>query len=289
MKKLFLTGAAALLIVATGCKGGTQQEKELAAQQDTLSMAIAEMFAADYARQTMYMPDSLQFDKAEFLKGVQAALAADTTLAGQSYLAGLQQGIQMNMVIESIAKQNDIELDKSDILDAFKEAIAPDSIAASAEQANNKAMTALRKIKEIKLADDPKAMTNKKRSADFMADLKKQANARSLSDNVVCVTETVGDGAKVNASDIVRIKYTMTSMLSKQQLDRTGDNPREMQPAAIAADGNNIDTKQSAFGLFPRHAAHQRVVPAVIRRIEVDIGNDRRNAVENRGKGWHCG
>lgn len=231
MKKLFLTGAAALLIVATGCKGGTQQEKELAAQQDTLSMAIAEMFAADYARQTMYMPDSLQFDKAEFLKGVQAALAADTTLAGQSYLAGLQQGIQMNMVIESIAKQNDIELDKSDILEAFKKTIAPDSIAASAEQANNKAMTALRKIKEIKLADDPKAMTNKKRSADFMADLKKQANARSLSDNVVCVTETVGEGAKVNASDIVRIKYTMTSMLSKQQLDRTGDNPREMQPA----------------------------------------------------------
>ena len=137
----------------------------------------------------------------------------------------------MNMVIESIAKQNDIELDKSDILDAFKEAIAPDSIAASAEQANNKAMTALRKIKEVKLADDPKAMTNKKRSADFMADLKKQANARTLSDNVVCVTETVGEGAKVNASDIVRIKYTMTSMLGKQQLDRTGENPREMQPA----------------------------------------------------------
>ena len=40
MKKLFLTGAAALLIVATGCKGGTQQEKELAALFNTTSIPL---------------------------------------------------------------------------------------------------------------------------------------------------------------------------------------------------------------------------------------------------------
>ena len=94
-----------LMLAFTGCKGtGSSDKQALASQQDSLATAFGEYFAAQYAQQEMYTPDSLRLDKAEFLKGVKVALAADTTKAGKSYLAGLQMGLQMFSQLQQLRR-----------------------------------------------------------------------------------------------------------------------------------------------------------------------------------------
>ena len=106
MKKLIFAGVAMLMLAFTGCKGtGSSDKQALASQQDSLATAFGEYFAAQYAQQEMYTPDSLRLDKAEFLKGVKVALAADTTKAGKSYLAGLQMGLQMFSQLQQLEKE----------------------------------------------------------------------------------------------------------------------------------------------------------------------------------------
>lgn len=227
MKKLIFTGVAALMLVATGCKGGSTGSNELAAQQDTLATAVGELAAAAYAQQTSYMPDSLQFDKAELLKGMQSALAADTTLAGKSYLAGLQLGMQVMQMIQSIEVQSKTKIDKAKVIEAFKLSIAPDSITVKMEDADSKVMASMGKIKELQLANDPEAIANKKATEGFIAQIADKPNAHKPANGLVYEVIEEGTDVKVNASDMV---YAIFSIKSKdgQELQSTQGKPTQL-------------------------------------------------------------
>lgn len=235
MKKLILTAAVAVAVVASGCKGGSKADGEsLAAQQDSLALALGELFASQYAYQVNYMPDSLRYDKAEFMKGLKTALAADTTKAGESYLAGLQMGMNWLQQIQYVEKEAKASIDKRLVLNAFKDAIAPDSITVKQEEAYNKTMKYLAKVKEIALENDAVAMANKKKSEDYLASLKKQEGVRTLSNGLVYKVVEEGDGAKVNASDMVYAIYSMSSLAGEQLMSSNG----EAQQIPASAFGN---------------------------------------------------
>lgn len=215
------------MLVATGCKGGSTGSNELAAQKDTLATAVGELAAAAYAQQTSYMPDSLQFDKAELLKGMQAALSADTTLAGKSYSAGLQLGMQVMQMIQSIEVQSKTGIDKAKVIEAFKLSIAPDSITVKMEDADSKVMASMGKIKELQLANDPEAIANRKATEGFIAQIEKKPNAHKLANGLVYEVIEEGTDVKVNASDMV---YAIFSIKSKdgQELQSTQGKPTQL-------------------------------------------------------------
>lgn len=225
MKKLIFAGVAMLMLAFTGCKGtGSSDKQALASQQDSLATAFGEYFAAQYAQQEMYTPDSLRLDKAEFLKGVKVALAADTTKAGKSYLAGLQMGLQMFSQLQQLEKEYGVSGEK--VLEAFKVAIAKDSIDTDMAVIGPRIQNLIGKVKEAKLADNAEAQANKKATEGYLNTLKKNG-AKSMRNGLVYQVLENGNGAKVNASDIVNVVITVTDK-NGTVLQSTNGEPQQM-------------------------------------------------------------
>ena len=209
MKKLIFAGMAALMLAFTGCKGEAGDSQNVTAQQDSLSVAVGQMFALQFDQQQQYTPDSLRVDKAEFLKGLKVALAADTTKAGQSYLQGLQMGLQWVGQLQQLEKEYGV--DRKIVLNAFKEAFAADSVKVDPQALQTQVSKLVSTIKESKLANDPEAQANKKATENYFAALK-QKGAKTLSNGVVYQVVEEGNGPKVNASDMV---YAIIAMYDK--------------------------------------------------------------------------
>lgn len=208
MKKLILTGVAALMLAFTGCKGSaSDSSSNVAAQQDSLAIAIGQMFAYQYSQQEQYTPDSLRADKAEFLKGVKVAFAADTTKAGRSYLQGLQMGLQLLGNVQYLEKEFGVS--RSVVLESFKQAIAGDSVAVDPAKLQDQVQSLISTIKESKLANDTEAQANKKATEGVFANLKKKGG-KTLGKDVVYEVIEEGTGAKINASDMTYAIITMT-------------------------------------------------------------------------------
>lgn len=210
MKKLIFAGVAVLMIAFTGCKGqGSNANNDLAAQQDSLATAFGQMLAYQFDQNQQMTPDSLRVDKAEFMKGIKVALAADTTNAGKSYLQGLQMGMQMLGQLDQLEKQFGVSREK--VVEAFRVAIAADSVAVDPQALQGQLMNLTSKIKEAKLADDPVAMANKKATEGYFNTLKKKG-AKSLKNGLVYEVIEEGDGVKVNAGDQL---YAIVTMYDK--------------------------------------------------------------------------
>lgn len=206
MKKLIFAGVAALMIAFTGCKGQGNGDSDIAAQQDSLAIEFGQMFAYQFAQNQQYVPDSLRVDKAEFMKGVKVALAADTTNAGKSYLQGLQMGMSMLGQLDQLEKQFGISRDV--VLRSFTAAIAADSVNVDPQALNEKMRVRVDKIREAKLANDPTAIANKKKTEDYFNKLKKNG-AKSLKNGLVYQVVEEGNGPKVNAGDQLYAIITM--------------------------------------------------------------------------------
>lgn len=209
MKKLILLGMAALMLVFTACnKDGQGASKDLTAQQDSLALALGEFFASQFAQQQQYQPDSLRADKAEFVKGMKVAFVSDTTIKGQSYAQGMQMGMQLSQQLQAMAKEFGVQPDK--VLVAFEKAIMGDSITADQNHAYQAAMDAMKKIKELQLANDKDAMANKAETESFFNKLVKKEGAKKIGDDLVYKIVKEGTGAKVNSSDNIYVKFTVT-------------------------------------------------------------------------------
>lgn len=207
MKKIIFAGVAVLMLAFTGCKGqGSNANNDLSAKQDSLATAFGKMFAYQFDQQQQMTPDSLRVDKAEFMKGLKVALAADTTNAGKSYLQGLNMGMQMLGQLDMLEKQYGINREK--VVEAFKVALAADSVNVDPQALNSQMMSLASSIKEAKMADDPVAMANKKATEGYFNTLKKKG-AKSLKNGLVYEVIEEGDGVKVNAGDQLNAIVTM--------------------------------------------------------------------------------
>ncbi len=207
MKKFIFAGVAVLMLAFTGCKGSTAESNDVAAQQDSLAIALGQMFAYQFSQQEQYTPDSLRADRAEFLKGIKVALAADTTKAGRSYLQGLQMGMQMLGSLQNLEKEYGVN--RATVLASFKEAISGDSVDVDPAKLQMQLQSLVSTIKESKLANDTEAQANKKATEGVFNNLKKKG-AKTLGKDVVYEVIEEGDGAKINASDMTYAIITMT-------------------------------------------------------------------------------
>ncbi len=228
MKKLILAGAAVLMFAAVSCKGGVANG-DLTTQEDSLAYYFGKMWGNGVGSELKNNPEGAKMDKNEILKGMQVALAADTTQ--KAYVQGMQIGLSLNQIVESLAKDS-INVDKTKIFAAFKEAFLADSVG-SPEEAQAVVMSLMQKIKTEKLAKSPEAVANKKAGEAYIADaMKKDPSLKKTKSGLVYKVIAEGSGVAIKASDRVKVKY-VGKHIDGKEFDNSGDEARTFAPSGV--------------------------------------------------------
>ena len=227
MKKLFFAGAAALMLVASACNNGTVNEMKT--QEDSLAYYFGQMWGNGVGTELKNNPIAANFDKAQVLKGMKAAMTNDTTK--QDYMQGLQIGIQLNNIAQSMAKDN-IELDLDKVYTSFEAAFTADSIG-TPDAAQAIAMDIINKIKRSKLAESPEAIANKGAGEKYIADkMAEDASFKKTESGLVYKVINEGKGELIKATDRVKVKY-VGKHIDGTEFDNSGDEAREFSPTSV--------------------------------------------------------
>lgn len=230
MKKLFLLGAAALMLTGVGCKGNAGSTSDLKTQEDSLAYYFGQMWGNGVGSELMNAPEGAKFDKAEIIKGMQVAFAADTTQ--KAYIQGLQIGLTITGQLQALAAQDSIDVDKALLFAAFKEAFLADSVA-SPQAAQAQVMSLIQKIKTEKMANSPEAIANKNAGEAYIAEqMKKDPSLKKTESGLVYKVIAEGEGVTIKASDRVKVKYTGKHIDGKE-FDTSGDEPRVFSPSGV--------------------------------------------------------
>lgn len=228
MKKLFIAGAAALVLVAAGCKGNAGVAGELKTQEDSLAYYFGKMWGNGVGSELKNAPEKL--DKSEILKGMQVVLAADT--AQKAYIQGLQIGLSIFQQIQGLAAQDSINVDKAILYNAFKEAFLADSVG-SPQEAQKTLMELVERIQREKLEKSPEAIANKKAGEDFIAaEIAKDPSLQKTESGLVYKVNAEGAGVPIKASDRVKVKYT-GKHIDGTVFDTSGEESRTFSPSGV--------------------------------------------------------
>ena len=229
MKKLFLASAAALMVVGASCKGGVANEG-LKTQEDSLAYYFGQMWGNGVGSEMKSNPTVKNLDKNEILKGMQVVLAADTT--EKAYIQGLQIGLSLYGVTESLQQRDSINVDKQKVYAAFKEAFLADSVG-TPEEAQAIVMSLIDKIKNERIAKSPEAIANKNAGEAFIAnEMKKDPSLKKTESGLVYKVIKEGEGVTIKASDRVKVKYTGKHIDGKE-FDSSGDDTRTFSPSGV--------------------------------------------------------
>jgi FKBP-type peptidyl-prolyl cis-trans isomerase FkpA len=182
----------------------------------------------------MQPDEAAKFNKASFLKGVQAVLNADTT--DVAYYQGLQMGLQLVNPIIGITNEAKIPVNKDKVIEAFKAVYEADSVADMGTYYTQyqSLMTTLQarvKAREDSIkAESPEA---KKNLADGKAYAEKMISEgyTKAESGIVYKIENPGTGDKVTATDKVVVKYNGKDIEGKT-FD-TNENNDNISPMSV--------------------------------------------------------
>lgn len=232
MKKIFIAGAAVLMLAAAGCKGSNYTPGDLKTPQDTAANYFGQMFGASI-NQSIQRMDSIQreqFDKNEILKGIEVAMAADTSMI--AYIQGMQIGTSIIAQLQNWNREG-ISIDKNQVYAAFKEAFMADSISEDPMVLQRKLRPLLEDIHTKTLENSPVALKNKKEGAEFIeSEMKKDAAFKKTESGLVYKVIAEGEGAPIMASDRVKVKYT-GKFINGKEFDSSGDETRTFAPSNL--------------------------------------------------------
>ena len=229
MKKLFIVCAASLMMLGTACKGGTTSSA-LETPEDSLAYYFGQMWGNGVGSEMQNTPEGKAMDKNEVLKGMQVALACDTTQ--KAYVQGLGIGLQLNQIAQQLYSQDSISIDKQAVFAAFKEAFLADSCG-SPEEAQAKVMTLIETIKTAKMEKSAEAIANKNAGEAFIAaEMKKDPSLKKTESGLVYKVITEGQGTTIKASDRVKVKY-VGKHIDGTEFDNSGDEARTFSPSGV--------------------------------------------------------
>lgn len=230
MKKFFIGCAAALALVATGCKGGVATTGDLKTAEDSLAYYFGQMWGNGVGTELKNNAQTQNYDKNDVLKGIQVALAADTTQ--KAYIQGLQIGLSLYGISEQLYSQDSISVDKAKMYAAFKEAFTADSLG-TPEEAQAKVMALIDKIKNDRVAKSPEAIANKNAGDAFIeAEMKKDPSLKKTESGLVYKVIEEGSGAPIKASDRVKVKY-VGKHIDGTEFDNSGDEARTFSASGV--------------------------------------------------------
>ena len=231
MKKLLIAaGAAALMLMGAACKGGASSN-DLKTQEDSLAYYFGTMWGSGVGSEMKQNPEAAKLDKNEILKGMQVALAADTSQ--KAYIQGLGLGLNLTQQLMMLAQQDSINIDRQKVFDAFKVAFLADSASTSPEEAQTIVMQIIDGIKSKKAESSPEAINNKKAGEAFiLAEMKKDPSLKKTASGLVYKVIEEGSGTTIKASDRVKVKYTGKHIDGKE-FDSSGEEARTFSPAGV--------------------------------------------------------
>lgn len=232
MKKLLIMASAAgLLFGSMSCNGGSSANaKDLKTPEDSLSYYFGEMWGKGVASEIKTSPDSAKFSKAEFIKGLELALKADTSKVG--FTQGLAAGAQLAQMFEQFKKTEGINIDTKLVLASFKQAFEAKN-PGNPQETQMVVMNLMQKISNEKKSKSPEAIANKKSGEAFInSEMKKDPSIKKTASGLAYKVVAPGNGQKFKATDQIEVIYTGKKIDGKQ-FDASGDKARVFSPAAV--------------------------------------------------------
>ncbi len=195
MKKVLFILAAVALLASCNKKGEGTNPTE-----DSLSLAYGTLAGYGIKEQVKQTPDSVNYD--EFLKGLESALSADTTLNARSFQMGQQFGAQLASSFSAMKDQG-MNINKDLFLAELKKAFT------DAKGMDQGKMMALQTTIQTLMGKVQQEAASKKaqEGVKYYKDAEKSGNYKKTAQGVLYKVEKDGKGANFKKGDQVMLKY----------------------------------------------------------------------------------
>ena len=243
MKKLFVIAASAVALSFGACdNAGSDNAAAGQIVPQSKVDSITEIFGKMAGVQVASMFDQAMtqdstLSKADFIRGMQYALAADTASA---YNYGMNIGMNFKNQVKQFAQMG-VNVDEARMLAFFKEAFLADTVDAAAAQLYQQTyqglMGEVRKAKkaadDARKAQEPEALANIKAGEEYIAAQKaKDPEIKTTASGLSYKIINPGEDPKPGESDRVLLNYK-GSDIEGRVFDQTTGEPRVMPLGAL--------------------------------------------------------
>ncbi len=227
MKKIIFGLAAVAMLAMGSCSKEQTATTGSNPLTDTISTTFGQYVGANLA---MQCADFTPEQKVEFLRALQSTL---TTPSGEAAERGTMVGAQMLQTVQQFASHDQIEINRTAMLDGFKEVFNMDSVDYTTvmkysndfQTARQSYLEQAQQARAAEAAGSPEAIQNGRIAADYINTLKAQdSSVQTSTSGLVFKIENPGQGEKPNANSTVAVKYTGRH-LNGETFDASGDTP----------------------------------------------------------------
>ena len=227
MKKIIFGLAAVAMLAMGSCSKEQTATTGSNPLTDTISTTFGQYVGANLA---MQCADFTPEQKVEFLRALQSTL---TTPSGEAAERGTMVGAQMLHTVQQFASHYQIEINRTAMLDGFKEVFNMDSVDYTTvmkysndfQTARQSYLEQAQQARAAEAAGSPEAIQNGRIAADYINNLKAQdSSVQTSTSGLVFKIENPGQGEKPNANSTVAVKYTGRH-LNGESFDASGDTP----------------------------------------------------------------
>ena len=227
MKKIIFGLAAVAMLAMGSCSKEQTATTGSNPLTDTISTTFGQYVGANLA---MQCADFTPEQKVEFLRALQSTL---TTPSGVAAERGTMVGAQMLQTVQQFASHDQIEINRTAMLDGFKEVFNMDSVDYTTvmkysndfQTARQSYLEQAQQARAAEAAGSPEAIQNGRIAADYINNLKAQdSSVQTSTSGLVFKIENPGQGEKPNANSTVAVKYTGRH-LNGETFDASGDTP----------------------------------------------------------------
>ncbi len=227
MKKIIFGLAAVAMLAMGSCSKEQTATTGSSPLTDTISTTFGQYVGANLA---MQCADFTPEQKVEFLRALQSTL---TTPSGEAAERGTMVGAQMLQTVQQFASHDQIEINRTAMLDGFKEVFNMDSVDYTTvmkysndfQTARQSYLEQAQQARAAEAAGSPEAIQNGRIAADYINNLKAQdSSVQTSTSGLVFKIENPGQGEKPNANSTVAVKYTGRH-LNGESFDASGDTP----------------------------------------------------------------
>ena len=197
MKKIIFGLAAVAMLAMGSCSKEQTATTGSNPLTDTISTTFGQYVGANLA---MQCADFTPEQKVEFLRALQSTL---TTPSGEAAERGTMVGAQMLQTVQQFASHDQIEINRTAMLDGFKEVFNMDSVDYTTvmkysndfQTARQSYLEQAQQARAAEAAGSPEAIQNGRIAADYINNLKAQdSSVQTSTSGLVFKIENPGQG-----------------------------------------------------------------------------------------------
>ncbi len=262
MKKIIFGLAAVAMLAMGSCSKEQTATTGSNPLTDTISTTFGQYVGANLA---MQCADFTPEQKVEFLRALQSTL---TTPSGEAAERGTMVGAQMLQTVQQFASHDQIEINRTAMLDGFKEVFNMDSVDYTTvmkysndfQTARQSYLEQAQQARAAEAAGSPEAIQNGRIAADYINNLKAQdSSVQTSTSGLVFKIENPGQGEKPNANSTVAVKYTGRHLNGIWFQSHTLHPRQPRLRTRRHAPGRHRTQRNACFRRRARR--HQRIIP----------------------------